>query len=179
MIEDTKDQEVFFLGQEKRNPSRRERRKVSLIVTLVMMLIVCGYFMVYFYWQGGKKAEITLDAGILETVSILPEGSKMPRFNGKDDIAEFSHWMSKHLEYPTGYEMENAMVVVEFVVLKDGSLGHFKILKSSGNKAFRKKVTDLLKRSPRWEPAELAGGEKVNMKCTLPVVFKTPLKWSE
>jgi len=168
---------MYFLGRDKRwIKNNKKLPKVFIILVLILLittLAVGGYYLNSSrHAVKNDKIEMTLQGDTLNVVSILPKGSKFPRFNGSDNIEEFYKWIGINLEYPEGYETVKAKVIVRFVIMKNGKLGMFKILKAPRNKIFESAVINLLRRSPKWKPAELADGTKVNMEFILPVSFQ-------
>jgi protein TonB len=65
----------------------------------------------------------------------------------------FYKFLSKNLKWPGDPEV-SGRVIVGFVVEKDGSLTHFKILRSLG-KDFDAEALRVLKKSPKWMPATI------------------------
>jgi TonB family protein len=97
---------------------------------------------------------------IIDIIATFPGGHKA-----------LMNWLSENINYPI-VAQENSIqgrVVVQFVVLADGSIDSIKIAKSVhpslDNEAIR-----LVKSMPRWKPAERSGN-KVNSRFTLPIVF--------
>lgn len=176
MKENLKENEVYFLGKKKFIKKKRQNISIKQKVTLIIITLLISFTIGYIIIQYNKENELTLNGETLETISILPENNKMPKFNGEDDIGAFVNWVSKNLVYPKEYQTTEAKVVVEFVVLTNGKLGEIKILEAPKNKVFEKEIINLLKRSPNWEPAEITGQKKVNMKFKLPIIFKNPMK---
>lgn len=176
MRENLKENEIYFLGKKKITKKKQRnipiKQKITLTTIILLISFAIGYIIIYY----NRENKLTLNGETLETVSVLPKNSKMPKFNGEEDIGTFVNWVSKNLVYPQGYETVEAKIVIEFVVLTNGKLGQIKILEAPKNKVFEKEVINLLKRSPDWEPAEIAGQKKVNMKFILPVIFKNPMK---
>lgn len=174
MKDEINENEVYFLGQDRPIPKRQRNSfskwKVVIGMIVIIALSIAGS-LTWSFHKGGKAVPV-LEGEILDTVSILPQGSKMPRFNGTDDMSVFMDWVCKHLVYPKGVETEKELVVVSFIIQTDGKLGGFNIRKAPLNKAFEEAVINLLEQSPEWEPAELPNGKKVNMKYTLPVLFR-------
>ncbi|MCM1532735.1 MAG: energy transducer TonB [Ruminococcus flavefaciens] len=95
---------------------------------------------------------------------------QMPAFPGGD--AELMKYLSKNLTYPT-LAAENGIqgtVVVQFVVLKDGSIGEAKILRSR-DPDLDKEAVRVVKGLPKFIPGRM-NGQAVNVWFTLPVRFK-------
>jgi len=167
MMEDNKDNEVYYLGKSQ----KRNLRKWWWVA----LLGIVALFALAQLWTlngGNSIGDDTLKGETLQTVSVLPEGAAMPRFNGDGDMNDFLVWIMQNLKYPQGLEKEKARVVIRFVVQTDGKLGQFEVMDAPKQKAFEQQVINLLKESPDWTPAKLSDGKSVNMEFTLPVEFR-------
>ncbi len=164
-------EETYFLG-EMQKPSNKTtiyKKVLGIAICVIAMLCIILTFMF-------KQQENMSQPHALKTIAVLPEGGRMPVFNGNGDINDFLKWVMTNIQYPKGLEDKPARVVVSFTVQKDGTLGLFKVLESPKEKAYEQTVIELLKKSPRWKPARLSDGEEVNMEFTLPVVFTPEVK---
>ena len=99
----------------------------------------------------------------------MPE--KMPTFQGSD-LNKFVLWLQTNVKYPAEAVAKGIQgrVIFSFVVNKDGSVGSFEALKSP-DKSLTDEVERVFNTSPKWEPAE-QDGKKVNVKFTVPIIFK-------
>ena len=99
----------------------------------------------------------------------MPE--KMPTFQG-GDLNKFVLWLQTNVKYPAEAVAKSIQgrVIFSFVVNKDGSVGSFEALKSP-DKLLTDEVERVFNTSPKWEPAE-QDGKKVNVKFTVPIIFK-------
>lgn len=93
-----------------------------------------------------------------------------PKFQG-GDVDDFALWVNSQVVYPmTGRaSQESRMVIVEFVVMKDGSVSDVHAIFGSDpvlNEAAVKAVSG----SPKWTPGE-QNGEKKNVRLSVPVMF--------
>lgn len=160
------DNDVYFLGCEKKRSYAGRKKYIMIFLVLLASVMVGGYFV--FIDKEPHEGEM------LQTISICPEGDvvRKPRFDKDKDITAFYQWFGENLKYPKGLEDMKAKVIVRFVVNTDSNLCDFEVLKAPDEKAFEEAVIGLLKRSPKWSPAELADGTKVRMEFTLPVSFK-------
>jgi len=101
---------------------------------------------------------------------IRKAGLVNPKFQG-GDVEDFALWVNSQIDYPlTGRaSQESRMVIVEFTVLKDGSVANVHAVFGSDpvlNEAAEKAVS----RSPKWAPGE-QHGEKKNVRLSVPIVF--------
>lgn len=95
---------------------------------------------------------------------------QMPQYPGGD--AELYKFISSNLNYPAMAIENNVQgkVIVQFVVMKDGSVGNVKVVRSVDrdldNEAIR-----VCKKLPKFIPGK-QNGQPVNVWYTLPVTFK-------
>jgi protein TonB len=93
-----------------------------------------------------------------------------PSFMG-GDANTFSRWISEHVNYPD-IARENGVqgrVIVQFTVLKDGSVGGVKLLRGV-DPSLDKEALRVVANSPRWEPGRQRD-RTVNVTYQFPVVF--------
>ena len=95
---------------------------------------------------------------------------KIPEFPGGWSV--FMQWLTKNLKYPVAAKQGKiqGMVVVSFVVNKDGSVADVKISKSA-DPLLDREALRVMKMMPKWKP-----GMEKNKVCrtmiAVPVVFK-------
>lgn len=103
-----------------------------------------------------------------DEVYVLVE--KQPEFpGGEENLLKF---LSENVQYPQ-LAKENGIegiVVVSFVVRKNGKLTDIKVVKSLGGGCDEQAIA-AVKAMPRWIPGEQSG-RKVDVSFNLPVVFK-------
>ncbi len=95
---------------------------------------------------------------------------KIPEFPG--GWSAFMQWLTKNLKYPASAQKDKiqGMVVVSFIVNKDGSVADIKV-STSADPILDKEALRVLKMMPKWKP-----GMDRNKVCrtmiAVPVVFK-------
>jgi protein TonB len=96
---------------------------------------------------------------------------KKPTFNNGDANA-FSAWVGQHLVYPEISKENNVQgrVILQFTVLKDGSVGNVKVIRSV-DAALDKEAVRVVSSSPKWEPGRQRD-RAVNVTYTFPVIFQ-------
>ena len=106
---------------------------------------------------------------ILDQNEIFTIVDQMPRYvYGEQGLAEF---ISHNIRYPTEARQEGVegRILCSFIVGTDGTISNIEVVEGLhpqlDNEAIR--VLGLM---PRWNPGE-NGGEKVNVKCFLPIDF--------
>ena len=96
---------------------------------------------------------------------------KKPRFQG-GDANDFSRWIAQHLSYPE-IARENGVqgrVMLEFTVMKDGSIGNLKVLRGV-DPSLDKEALRVVSTSPKWEPGRQRD-RAVNVTYQFPVIFQ-------
>ena len=95
---------------------------------------------------------------------------KMPSFPGGNK--ELMEYLEKNMKYPL-IAKDNGIqgrVIAQFIVKANGHIENIHIAKSV-DPLLDKEAIRLIKAMPRWEPG-MQGGEKVNVRYTLPVTFR-------
>lgn len=110
-----------------------------------------------------KQEVVEEDNGVYNTAGVEVK----PEFPG--GIDKFYKYVANNFEHPEEEGFPGGRLIVSFVVEKDGSLTDIKVRDIGyGTKAAAEK---LLKRCPRWTPAE-QNGKKVRCSYTLPILLQ-------
>lgn len=93
-----------------------------------------------------------------------------PKFQG-GDIEDFALWVNSQVVYPLAdrTSRESRTVIVEFTVLKDGTLADVHAVFGS-DPVLNEAAVKTVSRSPKWTPGEHKG-EKKNVRLSVPVMF--------
>jgi protein TonB len=94
------------------------------------------------------------------------------QFPGGDE--ELVSFIQSHLHYTADAKANNiqGMVIIEFVVNKDGSLSDFKVLRSLGH-GLDEAAMQIIKGMPAWKPGSLNGEtKKVRKRIKIPFTLK-------
>lgn len=104
------------------------------------------------------------DSVVFEVVEVMPE------FPG--GMSALMQYMAKSIKYPAEAQAqkEEGRVIASFIVRKDGSLSDIKIVRSVAP-SLDKEALRVLSAMPKWKPGQQRG-EAVNVRFTVPVVFK-------
>lgn len=97
----------------------------------------------------------------------LTTAEKMPSFNGN-----INEWLSLHIVYPA-VAAENGIegiVIVRFVVGKDGSISQASVVRSV-DPSLDREALRVVNSMPKWNPG-LDNGEPVAVWFTYPVHFR-------
>ena len=120
-----------------------------------------------------KTGSVEITSASTEDMPFLI-AEKMPLFQG-GNLNAFRTWVQEHLQYPAEAVKRNIQgrVVVTFTIEKDGSVSNIQILQSP-DKLLADEARRVIASSPTgaWTPGEQRG-EKVSVKYTLPVDFRT------
>ena len=120
-----------------------------------------------------KTGSVEITSASTEDMPFLI-AEKMPLFQG-GNLNAFRTWVQEHLQYPAEAVKRNIQgrVVVTFTIEKDGSVSNIQILQSP-DKLLADEARRVIASSPAgaWTPGEQRG-EKVSVKYTLPVDFRT------
>ncbi len=111
-----------------------------------------------------KEKAFEFEDRLFEPVDVAPE------FPG--GMESCLKWIIERIKYPEDcWKMGlQGRVLVEFVVMKDGSVAKVKAIKSP-DKSLAAEAERVIKSMPRWKPGERLG-EPVNVKFFIPVMFR-------
>ena len=86
-------------------------------------------------------------------------------------IKGFRKYITKGFNVPKYIKEAKGVVIVSFVVDESGSISAIKVIKDIENtKGLSAEVVRLIKKSPKWKPANL-DGKNVKVAFTLPIIF--------
>lgn len=117
------------------------------------------------------------NSGVVDNAAKEPEKEydaisvqKMPYFPGGDK--ELFNYLAKEIVYPQMAKEMNivGMVVITFLVNKDGTVSNIELLKDIGG-GCGKEAIRVIRKMPNWTPGE-ANGHPVKVRFTLPVRFQ-------
>lgn len=136
-----------------------------------------GYLLLY--WDNGKPKRIDNyeDNKLIQGKCFDSEGKetkyynceKMPEFSGGTN--ELMNYIAKEIKYPKKIKRKGieGLVVVCFIVDKDGSISDVKIIKSVNNK-LDKEAIRVVKKMPKWEPG-MQDGDAIRVQLNLPINY--------
>ena len=117
-----------------------------------------------------RTAKEVLEDSILQQEKIHQLVDEQPEFPG--GMMECMKFLAKHIKYPTE-AIKNAIqgrVIVQMVIQKDGSIADAKVARSV-DPMLDAEAIRVVNIMPKWKPGKHEG-EAVNVRFTLPVVFK-------
>ena len=97
----------------------------------------------------------------------------LPEFPGGQK--EMFKYIQENLIYPKQAlkKQIQGRSICQFIVEKDGSISHIRVVRSSGNKSLDRAAIRVIKTMPKWTPGRLQG-KIVRTHYTLPVNFRIP-----
>ncbi len=95
---------------------------------------------------------------------------EMPEFPG--GMAECMKWLAQNIKYPAEAQEKGIQgrVIVQMVVEKDGTITHAKVVRGI-DPLLDAEALRVVSNMPKWKPGK-QNGEAVNVKYTLPVMFR-------
>ena len=120
---------------------------------------------------GVTRSDVVIEpAQPAENEMIFTAVEQMPTFPGGD--SEMMKFIASNINYPT-IAAENEVqgtVLLQFAVMKDGSIGEIKVVRSRDRDLDREAIR-VVRSFPRFNPG-LHNGEPVNCWFTIPIRFK-------
>ncbi len=92
---------------------------------------------------------------------------EFPTFPGGEEA--MYDFINRNLQYPEGAGCITGMVVIRFVVEKDGSISNVSIAREIGG-GCGKEAARVVKMMPKWDPAKI-NGKPVRLEFDLPIEF--------
>ncbi len=156
----------------------KEKSKMRLILSTLGFLVV--FALVTVSCSNDKGTEITdlqtkqksaqaVEKATTPEDTVFTVVEKMPEFpGGMNGLMKF---LTDNIKYPEVAKNNNIQgrVFVNFVIEKDGSVSHLKILRGIGGGCDEEAIR-VVKMMPRWTPGEQRG-EKVRVSYNLPIKF--------
>ena len=114
---------------------------------------------------------------------IVPSSPKievLPTFKDEDPYERFVKYVQWNTRYPmkeamakavVPFKKSGALVLLGFVVSKDGRIEDIKIIKSSGREDYDKAAMNVVKKSPKWNPG-MDKGVPVDVEYSIMIEFR-------
>ncbi|WP_352423517.1 energy transducer TonB [Proteiniphilum sp.] len=106
---------------------------------------------------------------VIENNTIYTIVDKMPQYTyGESGLSDF---ISHNIRYPREARQEGieGRILCSFIVASDGAISNIEVVEGS-NKSLNEEAVRVLGLMPKWIPGE-NNGEKVHVKCLLPIDF--------
>ena len=96
---------------------------------------------------------------------------KTPEFPG--GVEAMIKYLSENIKYPEDAKAagKEGRAFISFVVKKDGSINDVTLLRGTGVESLDNEAMRVISSMPNWNPG-MQGGKAVNVKYTIPIVFK-------
>lgn len=123
-------------------------------------------FQIEFKTVAPKKEEI------VEEEAPVIRAEEMPKFGRGGGLEEFRAWCISNIRYPQSAQDNGiqGVVVLSFVIEKDGTLTNIKVLRSR-DRDLDAEAVRVLGNSPKWQPGKNRG-KAVRVTYTLPINFQ-------
>lgn len=131
-------------------------KNIFLRKTLVLPVLLLSFTISCVKDNNSSKVK---ESRKLEIVASTHENITKPDF--KNDAGNFSKYILSNYQL-TEFDKKNKKLEVRFLVNKDGSLSNLKALNTENNLKERE-ILEVLRKSPKWEPAKL-DGEVINFQ---------------
>jgi TonB family protein len=124
-------------------------------------------YFVFFKWDD-QVSNLADQTATLDEVFTIVEESAHPQ----EGMEKFYEAIAQNLQYTESARQQGieGRVFVEFVVMEDGTLDRFKLLKGIDPILDKEAVTAIQKVSPRWVPGKQRG-KIVKQRLVLPITF--------
>ena len=101
----------------------------------------------------------------------IPSVDEIPGLKNAEFIGDFYEWFNNNFIYPIEAEKNSieGTVNVTFTINIDGTITNI-VTDNMSNKILSDEVVILIKKMPKWAPAEM-DGKKISSKVTIPVEF--------
>jgi TonB family protein len=101
----------------------------------------------------------------------IPSVDEIPGLKNAEFVGDFYEWFNNNFIYPIEAEKNSieGTVNVTFTIDIDGAITNI-VTDNNSNKILSDEVVILIKKMPKWAPAEI-DGKKISSKVTIPVEF--------
>lgn len=130
--------------------------------TKLLSLIISLFFCLPLFSQNQPMQKVDADG-----VYLAPD--KMPEYPG--GVSAMMKFLSSNIKYPVDAQKKaiSGRVIVQFVVMEDGSLSQVKIVRGV-EPSLDEEALRVVKEMPKWTSG-MADGKKVKVKFTVPIMF--------
>lgn len=131
-----------------------------------------GFFLLFVLLGANLLAQnnqTNADSTSMQDTPVLTLVELMPSFKGGEEA--MYKWLSEYINYPQAAKETGitGMVIITFIVEKNGSITNAKILKGIGG-GCEEEALRVIRAMPKWNPGKQKG-VPVRVQFTLPVKF--------
>lgn len=130
--------------------------------TKLLSLIISLFACLPLFSQNQPMQKVDADG-----IYMVPD--KMPEYPG--GVSAMMKFLSSNIKYPVDAQKKaiSGRVIVQFVVMEDGSLSQAKIVRGV-EPSLDEEALRVVKEMPKWTPG-MVDGKKVKVKFTVPIMF--------
>ncbi len=139
----------------------------------ICLLFVAMFCTLVMFAQSDDVNTISNDTVVGDDYYICVQYETWPKFPGGQQT--MLKYIQENLKYPKQAlkKQIQGRSICQFIVEKDGSISHIRVVRSSGNKSLDRAAIRVIKTMPKWTPGRLQG-KIVRTTYTLPVNFRIP-----
>ena len=139
----------------------------------ICLLFVAMFCTLVMFAQSDGVNTTSNDTVVGDDGYICVQYEKWPEFPGGQQ--ELLKYIQENLIYPklALKKQIQGRSICQFIVEKDGSISHIRVVRSSGNKSLDRAAIRVIKTMPKWTPGRLQG-KIVRTTYALPVNFRIP-----
>ena len=139
----------------------------------ICLLFVAMFCTLVMFAQSDGVNTTSNDTVVGDDDYIFVEYETWPEFPGGQ--REMFKYIQENLIYPklALKKQIQGRSICQFIVEKDGSISHIRVVRSSGNKSLDRAAIRVIKTMPKWTPGRLQG-KIVRTTYFLPVNFRIP-----
>ena len=139
----------------------------------ICLLFVAMFCTLVMFAQSDGVNTTSNDTVVGDDGYICVQYEKWPEFPGGQQ--EMLKYIQENLIYPklALKKQIQGRSICQFIVEKDGSISHIRVVRSSGNKSLDRAAIRVIKTMPKWTPGRLQG-KIVRTTYALPVNFRIP-----
>jgi protein TonB len=139
----------------------------------ICLLFVAMFCTLVMFAQSDGVNTTSNDTVVGDYDYICVEYETLPEFPGGQQ--ELLKYIQENLIYPklALKKQIQGRSICQFIVEKDGSISHIRVVRSSGNKSLDRAAIRVIKTMPKWTPGRLQG-KIVRTTYVLPINFRIP-----
>ena len=139
----------------------------------ICLLFVAMFCTLVMFAQSDDVNTTPNDTVVGDDYYICVQYETWPKFPGGQQT--MLKYIQENLKYPKQAlkKQIQGRSICQFIVEKDGSISHIRVVRSSGNKSLDRAAIRVIKTMPKWTPGRLQG-KIVRTTYALPVNFRIP-----
>lgn len=137
---------------------------IAVSVMFGMLVSACG--------TAKKSAKVGTEAQTEANLNeVYEDVEQMPEFPG--GIPAMQEFLGRTMKYPEEARKKGIQgrVIIQFVVGKDGRISKARVIQGVES-SLDQEALRIISNMPKWKPGKLKDGTKVNVKFTIPIMFR-------